>query len=233
MSNSSNVADFEDSWAHSTELVNISQLLEFQAARNVLTHTGFHMDATFLTVMKFKQYMSCFLSAYCILGNAQLLAFLLTSEELRSWQLYPVMLQAFTDILGGGIGNFIYEHRFFSNLVSFRDQTYSYIATYIVPVRKLYQALVSVTAEDCLLTYLRIPLNEYSTGLCVVTTSVYRYVLVCHPHAQWENTRYRKIGITITFLILLTLCLSVVDLLFNSTYLTLSNQKFAEQKKFF
>ena len=223
MSNFSNTTEFAaDYWPRTTAFSNISLLLEDQASQYFFKKTGFLMDNSFMAVMKAKQYISCFLSAYCILGNVQLLAFLLTTEELRSWQLYPVMLQAFTDILGAGIGNLVYEIKVFSNLAAFRDNMYSDKASYRVPVRKLYQALVFVSTEGCILTYLRILLNEYSTGLCVVTTAVYRYVLVCHPHLQWENKRYRNIGITVTLLNFLALMLSVVDLYFNSTYFTSS-----------
>ena len=66
----------------------------------------------------------------------------------------------------------------------------------------------------CLPRFLLLVLNEYSTGLIIMTLAVERYILVCHPirKEDWLNKKSRKRGYTILCVIFFLLMSSAISI---------------------
>ena len=120
----------------------------------VLTsNKGINLDETFFRVMKIKRGIVCYLSAQCVMMNVILLSFLLMTKEFRKWMFYPVMFQAFIDILGPGLANAINEVRLVQHMYEYRDQRVLEIGFNKAFIKNFDFLFHGVTAFSCLVTY--------------------------------------------------------------------------------
>ena len=67
------------------------------------------IDDKVTSFMRAKQIIEFSLSAICVLYNLLLLLFLVKTEEFRKWLFFPIMLQAFVDLVGPGLANMAFE----------------------------------------------------------------------------------------------------------------------------
>ena len=74
------------------------------------------IDDSLLGFMGAKQVTEIFLSTVCILYNFLLLVFLVKTKEFRNWAFFPMMLQAFVDLIGPGIANIAFEWKLASKI---------------------------------------------------------------------------------------------------------------------
>ena len=101
---------------------------------------------------------------------------------IEKFVIFPIGLQAIIDMMGPGISNIIYSY--FSNKQLRQDliDPYDYEEYASYTSVKLLALIVLVRGKSgCILTFLRSVLNEYATGLCVVSSAFFRYCLICHP----------------------------------------------------
>ena len=156
-------------------------------------------------------------SVFCFVSNFALLIFLFMDKEQRSLIYFPLMLQAFVDIIGPGIANAIYEVRLypsFSYSVGFwNDENVA---------SELFQWLLRDSINQvpgkvgCFSNLLRQLLNEYTTGVCVALSAFYRYILVCHPTKNFLKKKVLwRITISISACILIASATVVCDMFFD------------------
>ena len=126
-----------------------------------------------------------------------------------------------TDILGAGIANLVYEFKLYPVTVAYCENFFALTSQNVQNVKKILNAIILSDGLGCILTFLRATLNEYSTGICVLTTAVYRYLRVCHPHMV--QTFHKKVAIGILLWVFGTLVATVIDLVFNYSYHTPSD----------
>ena len=160
------------------------------------------MDETFYKIMHAKLGLSTWLSIQSILMNTLLLTFLFSTPEFRSWQFFPLMMQATIDIIGPGVANLVYEWKLFNYLPVLEEnvKNFGYREAFI---RNSNDLLTIYGPFECLIMSLRLLLNEYSTGFCLLATSFYRYLLVCHPTFTIAPRFYKSVaGILIGILFL-------------------------------
>ena len=138
-------------------------------------------------------------------------------KEQRSFIYFPLMLQAFVDIIGPGIANAIYEVRLYPsfsysvNLWSNEDPR-SELSQW-----RLRDSIDQVYGKvECFSTLLRQLLNEYTTGVCVALSAFYRYILVCHPTKNILKKKFLwRITISISACILIASATVVCDMFFD------------------
>ena len=182
----------------------------------VLTENkGINLDETFFSVMKVKRGIVCYLSAQCVLMNVILLSFLLMTKEFRKWMFYPVMFQALIDILGPGLANAINEVGLVQHMYEYRDKRVYASGFNKAFLNGIDQLFHGRTAFSCVVTYLRVLINEYSTGFCILVTAFYRYVLVCHPAMKIPRKLCILLSLSVTGITVIGTFGGTVDLLFN------------------
>ena len=132
--------------------------------------------ANFITT---KTIISIVSSAVCIVLNSLLVFFIFSHSEFRDWKFYPTAIQALADVIGPGIGNLWYEWLVYEQLQLRIKQAIE------IDVPLTLNTLQAVTQlknfSSCVLSLLRIVVNEYTTGPCVLATAFVRYALVVHP----------------------------------------------------
>ena len=132
-------------------------------------------DDAFMIVFMVKTVVTCSLSSLCVLLNSLLIFFVLTTKEFCNLKFAPVVIQAFVDIIGPGIANFIYE------ILALKETRREEVAKKLSEILQMADFIRPMGALACVTTFLRVILNEYTTGSCVLATAFIRYVLVCHP----------------------------------------------------
>ena len=182
---------------------------------------GINLDETFFRVMKVKRGIVCYLSAQCVLMNVILLSFLLMTKEFRKWMFYPVMFQALIDILGPGLANMINELGLVQHMYEYKDEI-----VFKTGVNKAFpngfdNLFHGISAFSCVVTYLRVLVNEYSTGSCILVTALYRYILVCHPTIKIPKKVCILLGLGATALTIIGIIGGSADLVFNNVSYTL------------
>ena len=181
---------------------------------------GINLDETFFRVMKTKRGIVCYLSAQCVMMNVILLSFLLMTKEFRKWMFYPVMFQAIIDILGPGLANAINEVGLLQHMYEYRDKI-----VYDSGVNKAFLNDFDVLFHrkntlSCLVTYLRVLINEYSTGVCILITAFYRYILVCRPAIKIPRKLCILLGLGATAITIIGIVGGSSDLVFNNVSYT-------------
>ena len=117
----------------------------------------------------------CLSSSICVVLNSFLVAFIAVNKEFRNLKFSPVVFQAVADIIGPGVANFVYELRLLDEAL--KENRFMGLSRFI----ETNTSLRLFTYESCFLNFLRIILNEYTTGFCVLAVAFIRYALVCHP----------------------------------------------------
>ena len=84
--------------------------------------------------------------------------------------------------------NFIYECRLYDKIEKFRENTFLFRKNYVIASKKLHEVVGLSKGIGCLLTYLMVLFNEYSTGVCVLTTSIF----MCPPVSFFSPTVLSK-----------------------------------------
>ena len=166
--------------------------------------------------MKIKREIVCYLSAQCVLMNVILLSFLLMTKEFRKWMFYPVMFQAFIDILGPGLANAINELGLVQHMYEYRDEIVFKTGVNKAFLSGFDNLFHRGSTFSCLVTYSRVLINEYSTGFCIVITAFYRYVLVCHPSMKISRKLCVFLSLSVTVITVIGVIGGTVDLLFNN-----------------
>ena len=202
-----------DSWAVIDDVLSIPLAL-------MISNEGFRLDETLTSVMKWKFVISSSLSAYCVVGNLLLVTFLLSTEEYRKWHFFPILFQALTDLIGAGISNAVYEWKFLKYWPKRITFYIEFFTTNFIPLGDLMRVFAPPGIKFCVLNHLRQLLNDFSTGLCVVTTAYYRYIFVCHPTYDLTDSFCLKMALGIVMVIVLAFVGNTLDLVFNYSYHT-------------
>ena len=198
--------------AGGVQIWNISpELLEFLKSGEGFTLTSEYKN--FLTVTK---NVSLFLGIQSTFLNFVLFLNLLLDKELRTWMFYPITFQIFCDLIGAGIANTVYELRNGYEKI-FREINLQ-MFIFGLPVNEIDSFHASTSFWACFLTYSRIYLNEYSTGVCVCATGLIRYLLICRPRMIVKDVTYRRIAIAMTLLVLCAVGAITLDFKFNGLY---------------
>ena len=176
------------------------------------------MDKTFYNIMKSKLGLSAWLSIQSIFMNTLLLTFLFSTPEFRSWQFFPLMMQATIDIVGPGFANLIYECKLFQYLPVLEGKVIKQVGYSPAFIRNSSTLLTLYGPLECLIMNLRCILNEYSTGFCLLATSFYRYVLVCHPTMTIGPKFYKSVAGILISILFLSVFGSISHLLFFKRY---------------
>ena len=129
-----------------------------------------------------KTAISCSMSLICIIFNSLLLLFFAFEKSFRKLNFCPVVAQAVIDLLGPGLANFVYEIWSYATV----SGDFGHWAVVVFEVKGIEFSLVEGISRlrnwpGCFLSFLRILMNEYTTGMCVLATSLIRYLLICHP----------------------------------------------------
>ena len=192
-----------------------------QIPLEILTlNKGINLDETFFDVMKIKRGIVCYLSAQCVIMNVILLSFLLMTKEFRKWMFYPVMFQAIIDIVGPGLANAMNELRLVQHMYEYRDE--KIFRTGFGKVLPTAFDLLYFERDTfaCLVLYLRVLINEYSTGVCILITAFYRYLLVCHPVSKIPRKLCILLGLGATAITIIGIVGGSSDLVFNKVAYT-------------
>ena len=187
----------------------------------MVSNKGFRLDETLVSLMNWKFWLSSFLSVYCVIGNLLLITFLLSVQEYRTWQFFPIFLQALTDLIGAGISNAVYEWKFSKYWPKSMNIWIRLNTTNFIALGAFLPIFAPKGIEFCVLNYLRQLLNDFSTGLCIVTTAYYRYILVCHPTYDLTDKFCLKMALGMVTVIVLAFVGNTLDLLFNFSYHTI------------
>ena len=174
-------------------------------------------NEAFILVWNIKTIILSCSSGLCVILNAMLLFFLCTRKKFRNLKFFPLMFQALVDMMGSGIANIIHELLLYPQ---FKKEVTSKIDPDSNESKEVfYDSLLSLIRLSglwgCFITYLRLVLNEHTTGLCVLLAAFIRYVLVCHPRRKILN---RCLGMLCSFSIIyviLALTANVLDMYFN------------------
>ena len=176
------------------------------------------MDKAFYKIMHAKLGLSAWLSIQSIFMNTLLLTFLFATPEFRSWQFFPLMMQATIDILGPGLANLVYEWKVFHHLPVLEERIIKQVGFSPAFLRNSNDLLTIYGTLECLIMNLRCLLNEYSTGLCLLATSLYRYLLVCHPTFTIGPRFYKFVAGLLITIVFLSVLGSIFHLLFFKEY---------------
>ena len=122
-----------------------------------------------------KTITACCFSVLCIVLNSLLVCFLLTSKDFRNLNFTPAIIQAVVDIMGPGVANCCYE------IMLYYNSRYNDFGVELSRFLVMESRVQAQSTIGCVFTFLRVILNEYTTGTCVVATAYIRYILVCHP----------------------------------------------------
>ena len=176
------------------------------------------MDKTFYNIMHSKLGLSTWLSIQSILMNTLLLTFLFSTPEFRSWQFFPLMMQATIDIVGPGFANLVYEWQVFKYLPVLEEKIIKLFRCNPAYIRDSNDLLTIYGPLECIIMNLRCLLNEYSTGFCLLAISFYRYLLVCHPTFTVNQRFYKTAAGLLVSILLLSVLGSIFHLMFLNRY---------------
>ena len=160
-------------------------------------------------------------SSMCVILNSFLLYCIFTVEEFKNLYFFPIGLQAGIDIIGPGISNIIYtciyRLKLEDTVVDFRPFG-NYNSDAGTSVDRLLGAFLAMDSKlNCLLTFFRSILNQYATGMCILTSAFIRYCLVCHPTKNYLETKRLKLYcLALVIIISVTVVANVVDMYFNN-----------------
>ena len=137
-------------------------------------------------------------SVVCVVLNLLMILFFILHKKFRSLTFCPLMIQSLVDIIGPGIANVMFEVLLLDRALSSRTfRSVNQGMAYWME----FKMTRGISLMDCTLTFLRVSLNEYTTGTCVLATAYIRYALVCH--ASRKNLVEKKTLMTISFLIVI------------------------------
>ena len=114
-------------------------------------------------MMDVKFWAEMYLSSQCVIMNALILAFLGSTKQFRTWQFFPLMLQATVDLIGPGVANLFFEVQLLDKLprVAVLNQQIFGDPGFISNPFEL-QSVHGTGA--CVIMHLRFLVNDYSTG---------------------------------------------------------------------
>ena len=177
---------------------------------------GFTVTSQYKKFLTATNNVSLFLSIQSTFLNFLLILNLLLDKEFRTWQFYPITFQIFCDLIGAGIANTVYE------LKNGYDKLFGDIKleifTFDLSINEVDLFHASAEFWMCFLTYSRVYLNEYSTGVSVCATGLIRYLLVCRPTMIVKDVIYRRIAIAMTLLVICAVGAITLDFQFNGLY---------------
>ena len=174
---------------------------------------SFELSENYFLFLTIRRNVTIVLSAMSTVLNFFLLLNLLVDKESRTWDYYPIILQAFCDMIGPGVANIIHEVGNTGILDHLKNADYQFLMDKI-PLSKLGAVYSSESLLDCVLNYMRVFLNEYSTGLCICATGLLRYLYICHPTYMMEKFQ-RNTACIISLVTLLALVAITFDLKWN------------------
>ena len=140
-------------------------------------------------------------SVVCVVLNLLMILFFVLHKKFRRLTFCPLMIQSLVDIIGPGIANIMFEVFLLDRALS--DGSPNWGLAYWME----FKMTRGISLMDCILTFLRVSLNEYTTGTCVLATAYIRYALVCH--ASRKNLVEKKTLLAISFLIVFIAVIAV------------------------
>ena len=186
----------------------------------------FELSENYFVFLTIRRSATIVLSAMSTILNFFLLLNLLLDKESRTWDFYPIILQAFCDMIGPGVANIIHEVRNTALQDHIEKADYQFLMGRI-PLSRLGAFYSSESVLDCVLNYMRVFLNEYSTGLCICATGLLRYLYICHPTYIMEKFQ-RNTACIISLVTLLALVAITLDLKWNHYYDDNESEKFKD-----
>ena len=163
-----------------------------------------------VNAMLIKMAMTTVLSLSCALLNFLLIVFCLSEKEFRDLKFFPIGFQALIDLLGPGLASLLYEIRIYFTAFS-THWGHADPASQPVSMPRILRSLEMQTVFDCILMFFRSLLNEYSTGICILTTSFIRYILVCHPTSDFLT--HKKLVFMASLIIVVASCGAISNIL--------------------
>ena len=174
---------------------------------------SFELSENYFLFLTIRRNVTIVLSAMSTVLNFFLLLNLLVDKESRTWDFYPIILQAFCDMIGPGVANIIHEVGNTGILDHLKNADYQFLMGRI-PLSYVGTFYSSESVLDCVLNYMRVFLNEYSTGLCICASGLLRYLYICHPTYIMEKFQ-RNTACIISLVTLLALVAITLDLKWN------------------
>ena len=136
------------------------------------------MDKTFYLIMNTKFGIELYLSLQCIVMNFLLLTFLFSTKEFRSWQFFPLMMQATVDIVGPGFANIAFEVKLRNKLPALEDEFQSSFEVEVenALIRRPYELQLVQGTGACAVMIFRCLLNDYRDSLLSFFFPFYRQI---------------------------------------------------------
>ena len=117
-------------------------------------------------------------SVVCVVLNLLMILFFMLHKKYRSLTFCPLIIQSLVDIIGPGVANIMFEVILLDRALSARN--FSRSSNRGMAYWMEFEMTRGLSLMDCTLVFLRVSLNEYTTGTCVLATAYIRYALVCH-----------------------------------------------------
>ena len=150
------------------------------------------IDDNLLRFMGAKQVTEIFLSTICILYNFLLLVFLVKTKEFRNWASFPMMLQAFLDLIGPGIANIVFEWKLAFEIEKYIEwMAHRYIIIFLLPHSfVLFTSLHGIA--QCVSVYLKVRAVKI---MITLSNDSYQASKVYWERHSWKNviTKTRKL----------------------------------------
>ena len=163
-------------------------------------------------------------SLICIAMNCYLLLALSTTKDLRKLNFYPILLQAFCDLLGSGVAGLVH-YIGVANLMNsdLRQNTKLFqvfvsdgLTSFVKEVnRKAWQEEKYRILDfwiNCVPQYLLVRFTEYSTGPITLVLAFERFLMVVKPFSYKSVINRRKRSIMYIILTSTILSITVLDL---------------------
>ena len=131
-------------------------------------------------------------------------------------QCFPVFTQLMIDIIGPGIANLFHDpiagyQKELDEVAFVHFEIYNKIT-----LKSLWIFIDYESTWACVLTYLRVYLNEFCTATCVCATAWIRYKFVCQPTFKMKPVFFIRVAIAISVSVLLGLVAITLEFKFNN-----------------
>ena len=169
------------------------------------------MDSRFFSIMDSKFGIEFYLSTQCMIMNSLLLTFIFSTKEFRTWQFFPLVMQAVVDIIGAGATNLLFEWKW-KNKLRLLAETFQELYPYgEIRLSSPFELYYIEGNGSCAIMLLRCLLNEFTTGVCLLVTAVYRYIFVCRPEIQIPPKVFKIVPVVTLSFIFVAFAASCVD----------------------
>ena len=182
----------------------------------LLSDEFFKVDDNFYSYLSKMEIATTTLSVSAIFLDLLLFLHLAIDMDNR-WQFFPIFTQLMSDIIGPGIANIFhdpiagYEKRQRELRGSVGLEFYS-----IITLKTLWNFIDYESPWSCVLTYLRVYLNEFCTVTCVCATAWIRYMFVCQPTFEMTREIFIRVAFAVFALVLLLLGAISLDFTLNN-----------------